>query len=68
MRMMEKVMNSDVDIVGEDREMVMKLAEYEIIFYDPVDRRVKYPTRLDEKAVKELLQSPCIDFISAVVG
>ena len=52
---MKKIIHGDIDMTGDDREMVMKLAEYEIVFYDPVNRKVKFQTRLDEIAAKELL-------------
>ena len=37
-------------------DMVMKLAEYEILFYDPVSRKVMFQTKLHERAVRELLE------------
>ncbi len=53
---MRKVLKNEVDIMGDDRDMVMKLAEYEIFFFDPVNREVRFQTRLDERAAKELLE------------
>ncbi len=55
METMKKIIHGDIDMTGDDRNMVMKLAEYEIVFYDPVNRRVSFQTHLDEIAAKELL-------------
>ncbi len=51
---MRKVLKNEVDITGDDRDVVMKLAEYEILFFDPVNREVRFQTKLDERAAKEL--------------
>ena len=53
---MRKVLSRNVDITGDDREMVVKLAEYEVLFYDPVEREVRFQTKLDERAFKEILK------------
>ena len=52
---MKKILKGEVDIIGDDRDMVVKLAEYEVLFFDPVNIEVRFQTKLDERAAKELL-------------
>ncbi len=41
----------------EEIDKVKELAEKEILFYDPINRVVKFQTRLDELAAKELFEN-----------
>ncbi len=51
---LKKVLSGNIDII-KDRKMVRKLAEREVLFFDPINRVVKFQTRLDERAAKELI-------------
>jgi len=44
-----------VEIEGEDRKVVKKLVEAELLFYDPLEGSVRFQTKLDEKAARDLL-------------
>ncbi len=56
LEVMKKVFDKRVDILGDDMDIVMKLAEYELLFYDPVRREVMFHTRLHERAAREILK------------
>ncbi len=56
LEVMKKAFDKSIDILGDNIDMVMKLAEYEILFYDPVSRKVMFQTKLHERAVRELLE------------
>ncbi len=50
-----KVMDGSVEARGKDRELVRKLVEMELLFYDPVKGKVRFHSKLDERAVREFL-------------
>ena len=54
-RVLLKVIDGSVDARGKDRKVVRKLVEMELLFYDPVKGEVRFHSKLDERAVKELL-------------
>ena len=54
--MIKKVFEGTIDIV-RDRKKFRWLVEKELLFYDPINRSVRFQTRLDEKAAEELLIS-----------
>lgn len=49
------VMGGKVDMLLRDRESVMRLAEAEIVFYDPLGGNVRPQTRLHDRAIREVL-------------
>ena len=52
---LKKVINDDIDIIN-DRRKVERLVQKEILFYDPINVVVRFQTRLDELAAKEILK------------
>ncbi len=55
-KVLKKVIDGSVEPRTKDRDVVRKLVEYEMLFYDPVKGEVKFHSRLDETAIKELLK------------
>ena len=55
-RVLMKVIDGRVEARGKDREIVRKLVEKELLFYDPVKGEVRFHSKLDERAIKELLE------------
>ncbi len=49
------ITDRDFEVKKEDKGVLRKLVEYELMFYDPIERKVKFQSRLHEKAAKELL-------------
>ena len=45
-----------IELDGRDRRMTRILVEKEVLYYDPVKARVKFQTKLDERAARELLE------------
>ena len=43
------------DMLGDERVYVEKLVDMEILFYDPINGKVRFQSRLDERAVRELI-------------
>ena len=52
---LRKVINDEIDIIS-DRKKVERLVQKEILFYDPINVVVRFQTRLDELAARELLK------------
>ncbi len=53
---LKKILDGEeLEIEGEDRAFVRKLVEAEVLFYDPIEGEVRFQTRLDEKAARELI-------------
>ncbi len=50
------IMSGEIPRDKEKIREMKSLVEREILFYDPLRREVKFQTRLDEKAAKELLE------------
>ena len=56
-RALKKALRSELDTI-RDREIIEYLVEREVLFFDPINRSVKFQTRLDERAARELINSP----------
>ena len=55
-KLLKKILTGEeVDLDGKDRKMIKKLVDMEALYYDPVKGVVKFQTKLDERAAKELL-------------
>ncbi|MCD6449256.1 MAG: ATP-binding protein [Thermotogaceae bacterium] len=52
---LRKILQGNYTLCKEDYMLVKKLVENEILFYDPINDVVKFQTKLDERAAKELL-------------
>ncbi len=52
---LEKAIKESLDIV-KDRELIELLVGDEVLFYDPINSVVKFQTKLDELAAKEILK------------
>ena len=46
-----------IEFIGENREILELLVSLEILYYDPLKGEVKFQTRLDEIAARELFQN-----------
>ena len=46
----------DIDLEGKDRKITRILVEKEILYYDPIKGEIRFQTKLDERAAKELLE------------
>ena len=51
----EIIENGNVDDDPEKKLKVREMAENEILFFDPVERIIGFQTKLDERAVREIL-------------
>ena len=54
---LKRVLDGSVKARGKDREVVRKLVGKEILFYDSIEGKVRFQTRLHEKAARELLEA-----------
>ncbi len=45
----------EIEVMGKDRKAVKKLVEAEVLFYDPVEGRLRFQSGLHERAARELL-------------
>ena len=53
---LKKVIKGErLDMMSKDRKIVKLLVEREILYYDPLRKRISPHTKLHEKAVRELL-------------
>ncbi len=53
---LKKALEGSLDTI-KDRKMIELLAEKEVLFFDPINRTVKFQTKLDERAASEILGS-----------
>jgi len=53
---LRKVLQGNYTLCKEDYIMVKELVENEILFYDPINDVVRFQTKLDERAARELLK------------
>ena len=54
---LKDVLTEEIPRDGEKVKEMKRLVEREILFYDPLNRKVKFQTRLDKIAAKELLNA-----------
>ena len=57
---LRKVLNDGFELKREDKVVLRKLVEYELLFYDPIGRQVKFQSRLDERAIRETLEKEAL--------
>ncbi len=55
-KLLREVLENNFKVKKEDKKILKKLVEYELLFYDPINRLVKFQSKLDERAAKELLE------------
>ena len=53
---LRKILTEGAKIKKEDKRVLRKLVEYELLFYDPLERAVKFQSKLDEIAAREILE------------
>jgi len=54
-RVLEKVLKGLYPKTPEELREVRKLVQAEVLFYEPIKRKIKFQTKLDERATRELL-------------
>ena len=55
-RVMKEIMGGRIPEDKEGLKEVREMVEREILFYEPIRREIKYQTKLDEKAAKEIIK------------
>jgi len=55
-RVLEKVLKGLYPKTPEELREVRKLVQAEVLFYEPIKRKIKFQTKLDERAARELLK------------
>ncbi len=56
LKVLEKVLRGEFPESGEELLEMKRLVEAEVLFYDPLRREIRFQTRLDERAAKEILK------------
>ena len=56
-RVLEKVLKGLYPKTPEELREVRKLVQAEVLFYEPIKRKIKFQTKLDERSAKELLSN-----------
>ncbi len=52
---LRKVLSGEIDVI-RDRRMVRKLVEREVLFFDLINRIVRFQTHLDERVAREMVE------------
>ena len=55
-KVLKEIVKGDFKLSKENISVVRDLVEAEILFYDPINMVVKFQTKLDERAARELLE------------
>ncbi len=55
-RVLEKILKGLYPKTPEELREVRKLVQAEVLFYEPIKRKIKFQTKLDERAARELLK------------
>lgn len=56
-RVIKEILEGKNKLTKENISIIKLLAQEEILFYDPINVNVRFQTRLDELAAKEMLKS-----------
>ena len=53
-----RLRNGDnINVIGDDREIIKLLVEKEVLYYDPINDRITFHTKLHERAIEDLLKN-----------